>query len=73
MNQYVEDLLIEDYHANFEYIGKSMLSVYADCPAKYKWMFVDGNYTPSDTKANDIGQCTHTAILECRNSKSAFI
>lgn len=45
-----KDMGIDEYHSHKDIISKSMLSDFADCPARFKHSYIDGN----DTKKNKI-------------------
>jgi len=59
----VPDLPIDEYHAATNYIGKSMLSDLADCPARFKYKHIDGGDT-QDTKSLRLGNAVHMLCLE---------
>jgi hypothetical protein len=58
----IEDLSIEDYHARKDVISKSMLAD-MDCPARFKWKYLDGGKEP-DSDCLNIGNAVHTLALE---------
>lgn len=53
----------EQYHAATEYISKTMLSVFADCPAKFDWIYNQGGEKPA-TDAMRLGSAAHMYALE---------
>jgi hypothetical protein len=56
-------LPIEEYHQRTGWLSKSMLSVFADCPAKFKYQYIDGNRR-QETQALRLGNAVHTFVLE---------
>lgn len=59
-----KDMSMETYQKSTDYLSKTMLSVGADCWAKFKYQFVDGNYESKDTPSLRIGSAVHTLALE---------
>jgi len=57
-----EDLSIEDYHKRRDVLSKSMLAD-MECPAKFKWKYIDGGEEP-DSDCLNIGNAVHTLALE---------
>lgn len=54
---------IEEYHSKKDYLSKSMLGDFADCPARFKHMHID-NAQPKQTKSLRLGSAVHTLALE---------
>lgn len=59
-----KDMPMSDYQAATDHLSKTMLSVGADCWAKFKYQFIDGNYQSKDTDSLRIGSAVHTLALE---------
>lgn len=57
------DMSIVDYHSKTELLSKSMLSVFADCPARFKYKYIDGG-AEKPTKSLRIGNAVHVLALE---------
>lgn len=57
------DMTIEAYHARRDVISKSMLCE-MDCPAKFKWKYIDQAAEPVDSDVLNIGNAVHTLALE---------
>lgn len=62
---------MEKYQASHEFISKSMLGVFDDCPAKFKYLYIDGNEKPR-TKSLRLGTAIHTLALEPEKFRSEF-
>jgi exodeoxyribonuclease VIII len=59
-----KDMSMGDYQASTDHLSKTMISVGADCWAKFKYQFIDGNYESKDTQSLRIGSAVHTLALE---------
>lgn len=57
------DMSNEEYHSKTDALSKSMLSVLADCPARFKYQYIDGG-KQEDTKSLRLGSAVHTLALE---------
>jgi exodeoxyribonuclease VIII len=66
----ITDMSIEDYHADHSILSKSML-VEMECPAKFKWKYIDGGKQPDKGFLN-IGNAVHTLALEPQLFESRF-
>jgi hypothetical protein len=58
-----KDMPMEQYQAAKDHISKSMLSDFADCPARFKYLHIDGGEKPS-TPSLRLGHAVHTLALE---------
>lgn len=63
MTAEIKNISMEDYHASKNSISKSMLSVLADCAAKFKHRYIDGVVPPEKDFMN-VGSAVHTLALE---------
>ena len=63
MAKFIKDLTIEAYHKDNEHVSKSMLSDFMDCPARYKYRYIDGG-EKKQSDALNIGNAVHTLALE---------
>lgn len=59
-----KELPMSDYQAATDHLSKTMISTGADCWAKFKYQFVDGNYESKDTQSLRNGSAVHTLALE---------
>ena len=57
------DIAPERYHARLDFVSKSMLSVFADSPAKFKYVYLDGGEKP-ESDAMRLGTAAHLYALE---------
>jgi len=64
------DMSNAEYHARTDLISNSLLSQYADCPARYKFQVDNPIHEPTD--AMKIGSLAHTFILEPENLDKEF-
>lgn len=55
---------MDKYQAMTTHLSKTMLSVLADCPAKFKHQFIDLGATKEETKSLRIGKAVHTLAME---------
>lgn len=62
--KHYKDLPMSDYQASTDYLSKTMLGIFADCPAKFKYNFIDGKYASKDTPSFARGAALHTMALE---------
>lgn len=53
----------EEYHSRTDALSKSMLSVFSDCAARFKYQYLDGGQQ-EDTKSLRLGSAVHTLALE---------
>lgn len=58
-----KDMDINEYHSKTDVISKSMLQKFSDCPARYKYLYIDGG-EGKKTKALQLGNLVHTLALE---------
>ena len=61
--KFYPDMPMSEYHADRSVYSKSMLTSLSDCPAMFKWLYIDGNDKP-DSKSLRIGRAVHTLALE---------
>ncbi len=54
---------IDEYHAQKDFLSKSMLKDFADCPARFKYLHIDGG-EKKKTKSLRLGNAVHTLALE---------
>lgn len=64
------DLSNSEYHARTDLLSNSLLSQFADCPARYKFQVENPIHEPTD--AMKIGSLAHTYILEPENLDKEF-
>lgn len=67
-----KDMPMEKYHGSKETLSKTGLTVFADCPARYKYLFMDGGEKP-ETDSLRIGKAVHTLALEPEKWKSEYV
>lgn len=61
--QFHKDMGIDEYHAQTDYLSKSMLKDFADCPARFKYRYLDGG-KKKESKSLRMGNAVHTLALE---------
>lgn len=61
--KFYKDMDIDVYHSHKDIISKSMLGDFADCPARFKHKYIDGNVQPK-SKSLRLGNAVHTLALE---------
>lgn len=66
-----KDMTMDEYQSSTDAQSKSMLSELADCPARYKHRYIDGNAKPK-TEALHIGSAVHTLALEPEKWKAGY-
>lgn len=69
--EFFKDMPIEEYHSKKDFISKSMLSEFADCPARFKFHFID-NYPKPESKSLRMGSAVHTLALEPETWKGNY-
>lgn len=69
--EFFKDMDIDTYHSKSDIISKSMLSEFADCPARFKHLYIDGNKKPK-TKSLRLGNAVHVMALEPELWKSNY-
>jgi len=58
-----KDQSIEDYHNDRSRISKSMLQKFDDCPARFKYLYIDGG-EEKKTKSLQLGNLVHVLSLQ---------
>jgi hypothetical protein len=58
-----KSMTIDEYHQQTDYLSKSMLSELADCPARFKYKYIDGN-DKQQTASMRLGNAVHVLALE---------
>lgn len=71
MAEFFKDMDIDVYHAQTDVLSKSMLSKFADCPARYKHLFIDGG-EQKKTKSLRLGNAVHVLALEPELWKAGY-
>lgn len=66
-----KDMGIKQYHDETDFISKSMLCDFADCPARFKHRYIDGG-AKKESKSLRIGNAVHTLALEPELWKSGY-
>lgn len=69
--QFYKDMGITEYHAQTEYLSKSMLKEFADCPARFKYQYLDGG-KGKESKSLRMGNAVHTLALEPELWKAGY-
>lgn len=59
----LKSLPMEEYHADRSRLSKSMISDFADCPARFKHRYIDDN-PREETDSLRVGKAIHTLALE---------
>lgn len=63
---------MDDYHAAKKHLSKSMLSDFADCPARFKHYHIDGGKR-AETPSLALGKAVHTLALEPEKWKAEYV
>lgn len=58
-----KSMSIQEYHDQTGILSKTMLAKFADCPARFKYAYIDGG-EPKKTKSLRIGNAVHVLALE---------
>ena len=58
------DMTAEEYHAQTEYVGHSMLKEFQESPRKYEARYINRTLAGKSSKAMDTGTVGHAAILQ---------
>ncbi len=66
-----KDMTMAEYQAAVDALSKSMLSELADCPARFKYRYIDGN-KQAETEALRVGSAVHTLALEPEKWKAGY-
>lgn len=61
--KFFKNMRMGDYHADHSRISKSMLCEFADCPARFKYRYLDDN-PRNETDSLRVGKAIHTLALE---------
>ena len=61
--QFYKNMPIDEYHGHRDVLSKSGLGKFADCPARFKHLYLDGN-EPPPTKSLRMGNAVHVLALE---------
>lgn len=69
--KFYKDMDIDVYHGHKDIISKSMLGDFADCPARFKYKYIDGG-EPKKSKSLRLGNAVHVLALEPELWKSSY-
>ncbi len=70
LEEIYQDMTNTAYHARTDLLSNSLLSQYADCPARYKFQIENPIHEPTDVMK--IGSLAHTYILEPESLEKEF-
>lgn len=69
--EFFKDMDIDTYHSHNDILSKSMLTEFADCPARFKHHYID-NKPKRQTKSLRLGSAVHVLALEPDKWKSGY-
>lgn len=70
MTQFIKNMPMDEYHAHNS-LSKSMFSELDDCPARFKYRYIDGNKR-AETDSLRLGKAVHTLALEPHMWKTEY-
>jgi len=71
MVKHEKNMTMEAYQAAKDHLSKSMLSDFSDCPARFKYLHIDGG-DKEETPSLRLGSAVHTLALEPEKWKAEY-